>query len=84
MTKLTLFDNIPQCSGSQITEQMLKYSESTHIYDLGDLTNYMKENVREDIFEEYWQGLQILLRIINEKYIGRQVEIKLVVSGIEE
>jgi hypothetical protein len=82
MSALTMFEDIPTTSGSEITVQVLKYTH-TDYYDLGDLTAYLKFNLASEDFETYWNGVQILLQTISEKDEANHVEVKLVVSPVK-
>lgn len=84
MTKLTLWNDIPRDSGKNINQQILKYGETTQIYDLGDLTGFFKDEMTPDQFEIYWQGIEVLLSVLTEQYDSTKVEVKLVVSVVKE
>lgn len=84
MTKLTAFDDCPTDVLNNVLIQALKHSETTKVYDLGDITQYIEKKIPNDIYNEYRKGLDILLQVISDKYSTSNVEVKLVVSHIEK
>ena len=83
MTRLTLWDDLPQSTNQHITEQIIT-CDNTYIYDLGDVVAYLKENMPQQEFDTMWAGIEMLMAVITEKYNTTSIEAKMVVSQVKK
>lgn len=79
MTKLTLWDDLPTTTDSEITKQILS-SNMTKIVDLGDVIGFLKSNMPEDDFETLWTGVEQLLSVLTESFDGNRCKVKMIIS----
>lgn len=79
MTKLTMWNDLPQSTHEEITHQILS-SNNTKIIDLGDVIGHLKSNMPADDFLKMWDGVEILFAVLTESFNTKQCEVKMIIS----
>ena len=82
MTKLSLSEHMPKSTGTELTAQLLKYSNS-QVFDLGDIMQYFEQVLPEAELTKMKSSVDLMLAIFLENSETPHCEVKLVVSPIE-